>query len=190
MLSVARASTQIKAASASRQATGRSTRMCAWAAIALTGSKSTRVRRLVGFGRYGRVRLRLSRMADKREGMGDKEGRYRRPVVENTGVFVLSLGLIKGKGKGKIVDGVVEAPETISPATGAGARTRRISWRRNLLMKLKSSIGSGTMITASAMVRAKAKATTAVRPPAVCELESARVSIAKQRQRSDRKSVV
>ena len=100
-------------------------------------------------------------MADEREGMDDKEGRYRGSVVENAGDgdFVLASG------SGKIEDGVVESPESISPAAAAGARTRRISWRRNLLTKLKSIIGSGTMTTAMGMARVKVKATTAVSAP-------------------------
>ena len=42
--------------------------------------------------------------------------------------FVPPSGL--GKGKGKIVDGVVESPESISPAAAACARVRRKSRRK------------------------------------------------------------
>ena len=42
--------------------------------------------------------------------------------------FVPPSGLGKGKGKGKIIDGVVESPESISPAAAA----RRKSWRKAL----------------------------------------------------------
>ena len=41
--------------------------------------------------------------------------------------FVPPSALGKGKRKGKIVDGVVESPESIDPATAAGARVRRKS---------------------------------------------------------------
>ena len=77
--------------------------------------------------------------------------------------FVPPSGL--GKGKGKIVDGVVQSPECISLALlvrGCGGRAGAI----NLRTRLRSSIGSNT--TTTTIVIAKAKTMRKVRVPPQC----------------------
>ena len=84
------------------------------------------------FGRYGGVKLQISRAAAEGECMDDEGEEDVMSLLlrmRATATLCRSRDWEKVR-EGKIVDGVVESLGCISPVAAAGARIRRMGWRK------------------------------------------------------------